>query len=111
MDLNSILNELKSERDRLGRAIAALLDEAKGAVRSVGKTQARRGRRGKGITPAGRRALSLAMKRRWAARRAKGGGASKASVTKRRGGLTAAGRRKLSEAMKRRWAERKKAAS
>ena len=109
MDLNSILNELKSERDRLGRAIAALLDEARGAV--SGPKTAKRGRRGKGITAEGRRRLSLAMKRRWAARRGKGSPAKAAAPTKRRGGITPAGRKKLAEAMRRRWAEKKKAAS
>lgn len=107
MDLNRILTELKAERDRIGRAIAALLDEAKVAVGAATRKAAPKRRRG-GLTPEGRRRLSLAMKRRWAERRVKSAPA-KASAPKRRGGLTAAGRRKLSEAMKRRWAEKKKA--
>lgn len=107
MDLNSIVKDLKSERDRLGRAIAALLDQAAVAVGNRG----RRGRgRGKGMTAAGRRRLSAAMKRRWAERRLKGA-VAKVAAPKRRGGLTPAGRKKLSEAMKRRWAEKRKAAS
>ena len=110
LDLNSIITELKTERDRIGRAIAALLEDAKtavsGTVRRAGALKRRRG----GITAAGRRRLSQAMKRRWAERRI-GKTTGKASAPKRRGGLTAAGRKKLSEAMKKRWAEKKKNAS
>jgi len=111
VDLNKIVNELKSERDRLGRAIAALLDEARvavGAVKASGP-----GRPRKGLTAAGRRRLSLAMKRRWAERRGKTttAAAAKTSAPKRRGGITPAGRKKLAEAMRRRWAEKKKNAS
>jgi hypothetical protein len=54
--------------------------------------------------------LSLAMKRRWAERRAKKLSA-KTAAPKRRGQLTPAGRKRLSEAMKKRWAERKAKAS
>ena len=114
MDLNTIINDLKTERDRIGRAIAALLDEAKVVVGAVTTRKAATPtRRGKGLTAAGRRRLSEAMKRRWAERRGKGAAPKSAAATKpkRRGGLTPAGRKKLSEAMKRRWAERKKKAS
>lgn len=113
VDLNKIVSELKSERDRLGRAIAALVNEARGAVGA--RIAAVPGKRSKGITAAGRKRLSLAMKRRWAERRGKAAvpkakGKAPAAAPKGRG-LTPAGRKKLSEAMKRRWAEKKKAAS
>ena len=73
MDLNTIITELKTERDRIGRAISALLDEAKVAVvgATTRKTAASTTRRGKGLTAAGRKRLSEAMKRRWAERRGK----------------------------------------
>ena len=78
-----------------------------------------RPRRGGGLTPAGRRRLSEAMKQRWAqGRRGATSTAGPARVsagtatkTKKRGGITAAGRKKLSEAMKKRWAEKKRKAS
>jgi hypothetical protein len=118
LDLNSIITELKTERDRIGRAIAALVDEAKVAVAATARkvTGAPTTKRGKGLTAAGRKRLSEAMKRRWAERRGKSGAAPKAATAKagapKRGkGITPAGRKKLSEAMKRRWAERKKKAS
>ncbi len=110
MDLNRIITELKTESDKIGRAIAALLEDANVAVGgTVQRARAPKRRRG-GITAAGRRRLSQAMKRRWAERRM-GKTTGKASAPKRRGGLTAAGRKKLSEAMKKRWAEKKKNAS
>ena len=110
LDLNRIITELKTESDKIGRAIAALLEDAKVAVGgTVGRPDAPKRRRG-GITAAGRRRLSQAMKRRWAERRM-GKTTGKASAPKRRSGLTAAGRKKLSEAMKKRWAEKKKNAS
>ena len=69
MDLNRIMTELKTERDRIGWAIAVLLEDAKvavsGTVRRAGAPKRRRG----GLTAEGRRRLSQAMKRRWAERR------------------------------------------
>src|ERR1700716_171321 len=71
LDLDSIVSELKSERDRIGRAINALLEGAglTGASKRRGRKPAAPVSRG-GITPAGRRKLAAAMKARWAARRA-----------------------------------------
>jgi len=118
LDLDRIVAELKSEQDRIGRAINALL---KGAGLTVTtKRSARKAvtpKRPGGITPAGRRRLAAAMKARWAARKAKLAATSNKATTvvrtapKKRGGLTAAGRKRLSEMMKKRWAERRKAAS
>ena len=117
MDLDRIVAELKSEQDRIGRAINALLEGA-GVTgptgRSARKVVAPK-RRG-GITPAGRRRLAAAMKARWAARSAKSATTSNKATAlktapKKRGGLTAAGRKRLSEMMKKRWAERRKKAS
>jgi hypothetical protein len=106
--LDKIIAELKSEQEKIRRAITALLKGAgvsgKGPTRKAGRK-----RRG-GITPEGRRRLSLAMKRRWAKRRAKSL-SRKTAVPKRRGRLTPAGRKKLSDAMKKRWAEKKAKAS
>ena len=77
MDLERIVAELKQERTRLSRAIAEL--EGTNSSRAVRKTSvaarhspATGDKRGKGLTPEGRRRLSLAMKRRWAERKKKG---------------------------------------
>jgi hypothetical protein len=108
LDLSTIIAELKSERDKIARAIAALIGGA--GVSGKGATRKAAPKRSGGITPAGRRRLSLAMKRRWAQRRSKKLSA-KVAAPKRRGRLTPAGRKRLSEAMKKRWAERKAKAS
>ena len=116
MDLDRIVADLKSERDRIGSAINALLKGAgfTGPTKRSARKAVAPKRRG-GITPAGRRRLAAAMKARWAARKAKSAPlprtAAATAPKKRGGGLTAAGRKRLSEAMKKRWAERRKAAS
>jgi len=75
VNLDSILTELKRERDRLSRAIAALEDSnsrapiSRKAVDHVANNSNQQKRRG--LTPAGRRRLSLLMKKRWAERRKK----------------------------------------
>ena len=109
MDLNSIISELKSEHERLGRAIAALLPSVAVGTRGRPRKAGRLVRKG-GITPEGRRRLSLAMKRRWAKRKMKKV-SGKSSAPRKRGGLTAAGRKRLSEMMKKRWAARRAKAS
>jgi hypothetical protein len=78
VDLERIVVDLKQERNRLSRAIAEL--EGTNSSRPVRKTRVAAGhspatpgdKRGKGLTPEGRRRLSLAMKRRWAERKKKG---------------------------------------
>jgi len=74
MDVNRILNELKSERDRLDRAIAALEGGRGGAATTgVGRGNGRRGRRGRRKMSAdAKRRISEAMRKRWAERRKKG---------------------------------------
>jgi len=108
LDLDTIIAELTREREKIHRAITALLEgaglNAKGPTRKVAR------KKRSGITPEGRRRLSLAMKRRWAKRRSKRL-SPKTAAPKRGGGLTPAGRKRLSEAMKKRWAERKAKAS
>jgi hypothetical protein len=78
LDLDKLVADLAKERDRLGRAISALLGSASAAL--SGKTKKRVGRpkgtttkkrkRG-GLTPEGRKRLSIAMKKRWAERKKK----------------------------------------
>jgi len=70
LDLTKLVSDLTKERDRLSRAIAALLGSASSAGgkkrgRPIGGTTKGRKRKRGGLTPAGRRRLSLAMKQRW----------------------------------------------
>jgi hypothetical protein len=67
-----IVSELKSERDRLNRAIALLENEATAARRTAMSVKPAASRkRGRSLTPAGRKRLSEAMKKRWADRKKK----------------------------------------
>jgi hypothetical protein len=77
VDLARIIEDLKQERERIGRAIAALEGSASklGEKKLSGAAQgapASGGKQRPGITPGGRRRLSLALKKRWAERRKKG---------------------------------------
>ena len=117
MDLDRIVSELRSERDRLSNAIALLEGESTNhrakAARLAAATSAKRTG---SLTPAGRRRLSEAMKRRWAAggfgnRRKTRVAVVSSATPRKKGGLTPAGRKRLSEMMKKRWAGRRKKAS
>ena len=76
MDIESIVAELKGEVARISSVIG-LLEENTPAKARVGRppgsttTKVRSGGKGHGLTPAGRRKLSLAMKRRWAEKQRK----------------------------------------
>jgi hypothetical protein len=79
LEIDKIVADLKKERDRLVRAIAALAGGASTAI--TGKRRGRKpgpkastpkGRRRGGISKEGRKRLSELMKKRWADRRKKG---------------------------------------
>jgi hypothetical protein len=75
LDTGRIVAELKRERDRLNRAIAALdgQDPKSAARRSAPPNEATRTKKKVDrLTPAGRKRLSEMMKKRWAERRRKG---------------------------------------
>jgi Spy/CpxP family protein refolding chaperone len=74
LDTGRIVAELKRERDRLSRAIAALEGESpKAAAKksSVPNRAAHSKKRGGRLTPEGRKRLSDLMKKRWAEKRKK----------------------------------------
>jgi hypothetical protein len=86
MNLQSILAELKKERDRIDRAIAVLgeTDKPSGLARKGRATGTKRGtnhqpKKGH-LTAAGRKRLSEMMKKRWAERRRKGSNGRKATA-------------------------------
>ena len=74
MDIERIVADLKKEKERIDRAIEAL--QKVGSSGGVGKTSGSvstvSNKQKRGLTPAGRRRLSLKMKKRWAERRKKG---------------------------------------
>jgi hypothetical protein len=121
LDVQNIIAELKGELTRIGEVIG-LLENGTPVKKRVGRPpgsaaeKVQTERRGRGLTPAGRRKLSEAMKRRWA-QRSGGTSASKSTATvaaattpKKSGGMSAQSRKKISEAMKKRWAEKKRKA-
>ncbi len=76
MDLERIVADLKQERDRLSRAIAELEGTnspktAKKTIVANPRAPVLKAKRGGGLTPEGRKRLSLAMKKRWAERKKK----------------------------------------
>ncbi len=77
MEIKRILAELESERARIDRAIAAIEGISSDGV-SRSATSAPKKRRG-GISTAGRKRLSMLMKRRWAQGKMKGRGKAKAA--------------------------------
>jgi hypothetical protein len=76
VNVQTILTELKRERDRLNRAIAAL-EESDSSVASskrvtvVSNATTNGKGQGRNLTAAGRKHLSEVMKKRWAERRKK----------------------------------------
>jgi hypothetical protein len=77
LDIDKLVADLKQERDRLARTIEALIGMGgTGSGRRRGtkpgtKMASTRHKRSGGITPAGRKRLSMMMKKRWAERRKK----------------------------------------
>jgi hypothetical protein len=113
MDTSSILKDLRTERDRIDRAISVLEGlDGTGTLRvtapGVQPTPAK-ARGSRRMSAAGRRRISEMMKARWAARRKQ---AAKLALTKAgaRKPMSAAVKKRLSLLAKRRWAARKKAA-
>lgn len=84
MDIQSIVKELKRERDRLDRAIAAL-EESKSPLAPRGpqpaaKVPAVPAKRGHGLTAEGRKRISDALKKRWAEKKKAAGATKKVAV-------------------------------
>ncbi len=108
MDTNRILAELRSERDRIDRAITAIkgLDSTgQRRVTRAATTTTRPSARGR-ISAAARRKLSQLMKQRWAAGKMKlPAKAKSAQPPKRR--ISQAARKKMAAAQRARWAKLK----
>jgi hypothetical protein len=96
--LASIVSELKAERTSL----ASQLKQVDTALMALGKLDGRSSHTHT-MSPAGRKRISLAQKRRWAQVRA----GKVVSITSKRGKrkLSAAGRRRIALAQKARWAK------
>ena len=115
MNLEGILNQLKSERSRLNQAISALEGLVSGPIRRRGrppKSGLTNGLGKRTMSAAARRRMSAAVKARWAKQqRGSKPAATRKPATKKAGSrpqMSPAARRKLSVLMKALWAARKK---
>jgi hypothetical protein len=113
LNLDKMISELRSQRQRLDDAIAALEGIAgDGTAHRLGGLSANivpisgRPKRGhRGMSAAGRRRISEMMKARWAAHRSKSSGRLTTSAKKpKRRAMSAAARKRISKATKARWA-------
>lgn len=106
--LNEVIQKLEQQRTAIERALSALREV--GGVGGSTETSTRRAgaaKRKGGMTPEGRRRLSEALKKRWAAKRA--GSQVRAKAKRKSGGMTPEGRKRLSEALRKRWAAKRAA--
>jgi hypothetical protein len=75
LDIQSIVTELKKERERLSNAITALEGSSAKSAPSITsihqKTEGNNNHHGSRLSAAGRKRLSELMKKRWAERRRK----------------------------------------
>jgi len=108
--LKGVIAQLERQRAAIERALSALrtLDGTDAPAQVSSAPVTRKG----GMTPAGRRRLSAALKKRWAAKKAEAGApaASPRKPARRKGRITPEGRKRLAEAMRRRWAVKRTAA-
>ena len=102
MTIANILSELRTERNRIDSAIAAL--------EGISTDGRRRGRARRPMSAAARARIGAAQRARWAKQKRASGSQKSVAVTRkpRRSGMSAAGRKRMSEMMKKRWAERRR---
>jgi hypothetical protein len=112
--LKDIIQKLEQQRTAIDRALMALheidgtgVEGNLAASTAIAPAATGRG----GMTPEGRRRLSEALRKRWAAKRAASGHASAGRPAKRKGGMTPEGRKRLSEALRQRWAAKRAASA
>jgi hypothetical protein len=114
--LDDIVAQLEQQAAAIERALAALREvEGTPAPATAAKSSAGPTKRTGGMTPAGRKRLSAALRKRWAAKR-EAQGTSTSSVAPRKAAarkvrITPEGRKRLADAMKRRWAVKRAASA
>lgn len=110
--LHGIITQLEQRKAAIERALEVLRNvDGAGETASASSATGPAKRTG-GMTPAGRRRLSAALKKRWAAKKAAEAAAHTRSQkpARRKVRFTPEGRQRLAEAMKRRWAAKRTAA-
>ena len=102
MHIETILAELRAERDRIDQAISALQAVSSTEPRRVGRPPraAEKPRRRGRMSAAARRKLSRLLKQRWAQGKMK-----RAKASKPVRGMSRAARKKIAAAQRARWAK------
>ena len=113
MDIQDLISELRTERNRLDQAISALEGLASSAPRRgrPPKAASAGGKRGT-MSAAARKRISAAMKQRWAKWKGKSAPKQVRTPPKKAAArrlMSPAAKKKLSELMKSRWAVKRKA--
>jgi hypothetical protein len=108
-NLDSVIQQLRAERDRLDRAIAALESMADStAPRRAGRRGSARRRRRRTMSPAARRRIAAAQRARWKKFRASQrsvGGKTASQKTRGRRHISAEGLATIRAAQRKRWAK------
>jgi len=100
MDLKHVVQQLKSERDRLDKAIHALEGvSTPGRAVTAGKLHSRR------LSASARARIAAAQRARWAKHRESTAKSAKVVPIRRKRTLSAAARAKIAAAQKKRWAK------
>jgi hypothetical protein len=81
-EIANIINRLETKKAAIEQALEALRDFGETGSITPAQSTSTAARRKGGMTPEGRRRLALAMKRRWAAKRA--GTSAKKATTKKK---------------------------
>jgi geranylgeranyl pyrophosphate synthase len=115
MDIQTIVSNLKAERDRIDQAISALEGSSspRGRPAKATYTASAHGKRGRVMSAAARARIGAAKKAWWAKQKGKSVPKKAAPQAKRapaRKPMSPAMKKRLSAMMKARWAEKKKAA-
>jgi hypothetical protein len=108
--LRGIIAQLERQKRAIDQALSALRD-VDGTEAPTQASSAPATRKG-GMTPEGRKRLSAALKKRWAAKRAAEAApaVTPAKAARRKARITPEGRERLAEAMRKRWAVKRTAA-
>jgi len=97
VNLSGVVRQLRKERERAQKEV----ERMDVALAALGDRESNGHGQRRTISAAGRRAISLAQKARWAKRPVNG----RAGTTKPKRTMSAAARRKIAAAQKARWAE------
>lgn len=117
MDIQNLLSQLKTERNRIDKAVSALEGLSSPARRGrppkAKQVAPATGKKRRRLSLAARKRISAAMKQRWAKWKGKSAPKKAKAAPKKRAGrkpMSAAMRKKLSAMMKARWAKTRQAA-